>query len=66
MIHTHVKGVRTEGFYKQFESLCDGILDFKTEEREGQIEQLVRVRLIRRKSHWRKLKVLNTGEVELG
>lgn len=61
-------GVHSEAFYKQFESLHDGIIDFKSEEVGGQIEQLLRVRMMQGKqynSKWRQLRVLNNGEVKL-
>ncbi len=63
-----VAGVASAGFYKQLESLCDGIIDFRSEEKEGKLEQYVRVSAMRGKrydSRWRKLELLDNGEVTL-
>jgi KaiC/GvpD/RAD55 family RecA-like ATPase len=66
--HSVVAGVWSESFYKQFEAQCDGVIDFKTEEDEGQLENFVRVRSIRGKSidsRWRHLGLESNGEVVL-
>jgi KaiC/GvpD/RAD55 family RecA-like ATPase len=66
--HSVVAGVWSESFYKQFETQCDGVIDFKTEEDEGQLENFVRVRSIRGKScdsRWRHLRLEGNGEVML-
>lgn len=63
-----VTGIASEAFYKQYVTVYDGIIDFRSEEKSGQIEQLVRVRLMRRKkydSRWHKLQILDNGEVAL-
>ena len=62
-----MSGITSESFYKQYVALCDGIIDFKTQEKEG-LEHLVRVRLMRGKncdSRWHKLQILDNGEVRL-
>jgi KaiC/GvpD/RAD55 family RecA-like ATPase len=66
--HSLVAGVWSESFYKQFESQCDGVIDFKSEEDEGELENFVRVRSIRGKScdsRWRHLRLQDNGEVAL-
>ena len=66
--HSVVTGVWSESFYKQFEAQCDGVIDFKAEEDEGQLENFVRVRSIRGKtcdSRWRHLRLEDSGEVVL-
>ena len=68
MIHSLVAGAYSEGFYKQFESLCDGIIDFKSQEVGGKIEHNVRIRAMRGRpfdSSWRRLRLTNSGEVAL-
>lgn len=68
VFHSVVSGVWSESFYKQFEAQCDGVIDFKTEENESQIENYVRVRSIRGKSsdsRWRHLRLQSSGEVVL-
>ena len=61
-------GIASEAFYKQYVAVYDGIIDFRSEEKSGHVEHLVRVRLMRRKkydSRWHKLQVLDKGEVAL-
>jgi len=70
-VHSLVKGVHSEAFYRLFESLADGIIDFETRRESsdsGQVEQLMRVRILRGRafdSKWRKLTLLQSGEVSL-
>ncbi len=69
VLHSLVAGVYSDAFYKQFESICDGIIDFKSEENDDrQIEHFVRVRMMRGRtydSRWRRLRLLDNGEVTL-
>lgn len=68
LLNSFVVGVQSESFYRQLELLFDGIIDFKKEEKGGQIEHHVRVRLIRGKtydSQWRRLNLQDNGEVVL-
>jgi KaiC/GvpD/RAD55 family RecA-like ATPase len=67
-MHSLVTGTASDSFYKQFEALCDGIIDLKTQESAGQIEHLIRVRTMRGRpydSRWHKLRLLDNGEVTL-
>lgn len=67
-IHSIAMGVHSESFYKQFELFCDGIIDFRSEQRRGEIEHLVRTRLLRGKSwnsKWRKLTISRDGLVTI-
>ena len=67
-LHSVVTGVYSDSFYKQFETQCDGIIDFKAEEDDGQLENYVRVRSLRGRtcdSKWRHLHLEPTGEVVL-
>jgi KaiC/GvpD/RAD55 family RecA-like ATPase len=68
MMQALLKGVASPSFYKQYESLCDGIIDFKSEERENELQHYVRIRSLRGTgcdSRWRKLRMSNNGEVTL-
>src|SRR2546430_17051313 len=68
LVHSVVKGVFSEVFYKQFESFCDGVLDFRTEEKGASIEHSMRVRLMRGKPHdtaWQRLRLLEGGKVAI-
>ncbi len=68
MVNALATGVASNTFYAQWELLCDGIIDFKSEEKEGRIEHLVRVRKMRGRnfdSRWHRLLMVDTGEVML-
>ncbi len=63
-----VTGVASDAFYRQFEALADGVIQFKAEEKEEGIEQLVSVRTMRGRAHdsrWHRLRLLDDGEVTL-
>jgi hypothetical protein len=65
-VNAIMRGVGSETFVKQFESLADAIIDFKSEEVSGRIEHRARARMIRGKdynSEWRPLGVTGIGEV---
>ncbi len=67
-LHSFVAGVASEGFYRKFESLCDGIFDLKTVERNGRVENYIRARAVRSMnvdSRWRQLNILEGGNVAL-
>ena len=63
-----LSGIASETFYKQVGSLFDGTIDFRSEEKEDQLQQYLRMRTLRGRacdSRWRKLRVLENGEVTL-
>ena len=67
-IYSLLTNVASTSFYKQYESLSDGIIDFKSEERENEFQHYVRVRNLRGRRHdsrWRKLRLSDNGEVTL-
>jgi len=68
MVFSILNGTVSENFRIQFETINDGIIDFKREDREGDVAQLVRVRRMRGKkfdSRWQRLNITETGEVQL-
>ena len=68
MVFSILNGMVSENFRAQFETIHDGIIDFKREDREGEVAQLVRVRRMRGKkfsSRWQRLNVSETGEVTI-
>ncbi len=61
-------GVASEGFYRQFEALCDGILELRAVEESGRIEQKLRVKAFHGKqfdSRWHRVRASDSGEAEL-
>jgi KaiC/GvpD/RAD55 family RecA-like ATPase len=68
LFHSLLTGVASDSFYRQYETMCDGIIDFKSIEEEEQVEHYFRVRTMRGKksdSRWQHLLLLNNGEVKL-
>ena len=60
--------VHSDSFYRQFESLCDGILDFRSREDANRLVHEARVRIIRGRaidSRWRQLELMENGEVRI-
>jgi KaiC/GvpD/RAD55 family RecA-like ATPase len=67
-LYALVAGIGSSAFYRQLESLSDGIVDFKSPEAGGQVEHLMRVRTMRGKtydSRWRHLRLMENGAVTL-
>lgn len=67
-LHSLLRGVASESFTRQFEALHDGIIDFKSEEKAGEVQHSLRVRIMREKrfsSRWRRLAIVDNGEVTL-
>ncbi len=63
-----VKGIASDSFYTKFEALCDGIIDFKSQEENGRINNYIRVRMLRGKtfdSRWHRIELSKSGEVKL-
>jgi len=61
-----VKGLASDAFYTQFESVCDGIIDLKAQEEGGRVEQYIRIRMLRGKtfdSRWHRIQLASNGEV---
>lgn len=68
MLNSITLGVHTEAFYRQFESLCDGIIEFRSQEESGRIQQLVRTKVLRGKAYdstWHQIEMLENGAVQV-
>ncbi len=67
LFHSLLTGLASDSFYRQFETMCDGIIDFKSIDEEERVEHYFRVRTMRGKksdSRWQHLLLLNNGEVK--
>ena len=67
-LNSLVTGVYSESLYRMFESLCDGIIEIKSEEIGKSVEHLIRVRALRGTrcdSRWHRLRSLENGEIAL-
>jgi class 3 adenylate cyclase/TolB-like protein/pimeloyl-ACP methyl ester carboxylesterase/Tfp pilus assembly protein PilF len=67
-LHSVLRGVFSESFYAQFESFCDGIFEFKSEDSARGLVHSMRVRAMRGAPHdssWKRIRLLDTGEVTL-
>jgi KaiC/GvpD/RAD55 family RecA-like ATPase len=65
-IYSVLKRMVSESFLSQLESITDGIIDFKCEDKEGEVTQFFRVRRMRGRkfdSRWQRLNLSETGEV---
>lgn len=63
-----LKGVASDSFYRQLESMAGGIVDFRSGESEGKVENYMRVRAMVGKafdSRWHRLLLQENGEVAL-
>ena len=68
LVNALLMGVSSEGFYKHFEALCDGIIDCRTQEENGKVENYVRVRTMRGKSfdsRWQHVRLMDDGRMSL-
>lgn len=68
MFHSVMMGIASDSFYKQFESLCDGIIEFKNRDDGSQVEHFARVRTLRGMSsdnRWRRLQLQSNGSVRI-
>jgi KaiC/GvpD/RAD55 family RecA-like ATPase len=65
-LYSILKGMVSETFSSQFETINDEIIDFKCEDREGEVAQYFRIRRMRGKkfnSRWQRLSISETNEV---
>ncbi|HLQ07189.1 MAG TPA: adenylate/guanylate cyclase domain-containing protein [Nitrososphaerales archaeon] len=67
LINAIALGVASDSFYKQHESMVDGIIDCRSREEDGVVEHYIRVRAFRGKNpdtRWQRVKVFD-GKVVL-
>jgi len=66
MVYSLLSDVSTLPYYRKFESLMDGVIEFKREEAQGQIGDYVRGRTMRGKAidtRWHRVKVDDAGNI---
>ena len=62
------RGVHSDWLYKRLESACDGIIDLRVAELEGEVKNLLRIRTLRGQPHdskWHAITVARNGEAKL-
>ncbi|HEV2226093.1 MAG TPA: adenylate/guanylate cyclase domain-containing protein [Nitrososphaerales archaeon] len=67
-LHSVLRGVYSDSFYAQFESFCDGVIEFKAEDSAEGLVHSMRIRAMRGAPHdssWRRIRLLDSGEVGL-
>lgn len=65
-LHSVLRGVYSDSFYAQFESFCDGVIEFKAEDSSQGLVHSMRIRAMRGTPHdssWKRIRLMDTGEV---
>lgn len=63
-----LRGVHTESFYKQLESIVDGVIDLRIMERDEEVKNLLRVRSLKGQphdTHWHEIQIKPNSEAVL-
>ena len=63
-----ISGLHSEWVYKNIEASVDGIIDFRLDEAEGELRDLIRIRTMHDvgyDKHWRQLKIAENFEITL-
>ncbi|HEY6283699.1 MAG TPA: adenylate/guanylate cyclase domain-containing protein [Nitrososphaerales archaeon] len=65
-LHSVLRGVYSDSFYAQFESFCDGVIEFRAEDSSQGLVHSMRIRAMRGAPHdssWKRIRLMDTGEV---
>ncbi len=68
-LYGFIKGFHSEGFYANLQGIADGVIELKVREGQEGLENIIRVKSVRGLQHpteWRRLKMTNSGFLELG
>jgi KaiC/GvpD/RAD55 family RecA-like ATPase len=63
-----MRGIHSDWLYKRMESACDGIIDLRVFEQEGEVKNLLRIRTLRGQPHdsrWHSMNLGRNGEAKL-
>ena len=63
-----IKGFHSDAFYANLEAMADGVMELNVREREGRLENVIRLKSFRAIQHptdWRTLRMTNSGFLEL-
>ena len=68
MIHSFVTGIASDTFYRNFEAMCDGIFDLRSQEEAGSFQHYARARTMRGtaiNTRWWRLELGSNGQVHV-
>lgn len=63
-----VRGLHSESFYKRVEASCDGVIDVRTQEENGVLKNVLRLRVLKGQPHdtrWHEIEIKPNGEAAL-
>lgn len=67
-LYGFIKGFHSDAFYANLQGIADGVIELNVREREGRLENVIRLKSIRGMQHptdWRPLRVTDSGFLEL-
>lgn len=68
ILHGLVVGIASESFYRKTETMADAVIDVRTREEGGRLENYIRLRSLRESkfdSRWHKIELTNDGNIEV-
>jgi len=67
-LYGFIKDFHSDAFYANLQAIADGVIELNVHEEEGRLENVIRLKSIRGIQHstdWRRLRMTNSGSLEL-